>query len=65
MTADFHLYDHGTIVLLDAITPAAQAWVDEHLPEDRSTWGRHGSVIEHRYVAAIIEGILADGLEVA
>lgn len=63
--ADFHLYDHGSVVILDAVSTQAQAWVAEHLPEGALTWGRHGVVIEPRYVAPILQGITDDGLEVA
>lgn len=65
MSADFTVFDHGSIVILNALTEQAQAWVDEHLPEDRLTWGVNGVVIEPRYVDAIIEGIIDAGLDVA
>lgn len=60
--SDFTLANHGSICILTAVTPAAQAWVDDHLPEDRLSWGRLGTVVEPRYVDAIVEGIVADGL---
>ena len=31
---DFELSGHGTLDLLHPLTPAALAWVDEHLPDD-------------------------------
>lgn len=45
------------------LTPAATAWIDEHLPADAIFW-TDGVVIEHRFVAPIVAGILDDGLEV-
>lgn len=64
MTADLQLRDEGTIVLIIPSSPAGQAWVDEHLPEDAPRFG--GAVAaEPRYVAAIVEGATDDGLEVA
>lgn len=62
--ADFTLADHGSVVILTAVSKAAKAWASEHLPSDAQTWARHGSVIEPRYVDAIVDGIINDGLEV-
>ena len=61
---DFSVNDQGSIVILTANTEAAREWVEEHLPADRQTWGRHGTVIEHRYADDIINGLQADGLTV-
>ena len=47
---DFLLVNHGSIVVLNALTDAAKTWVEEHLPEDRLTSGPNGTVIEPRYV---------------
>jgi hypothetical protein len=60
---DFFLQDEGTLAVLFALTPAAEAWVADHLPVDVLTWCG-GTVIEHRFVAPIVAGILDDGLEV-
>jgi hypothetical protein len=60
-TVDFHVENHGTIFLLQPLTPAANSWVDEHLPEDRLTFGG-ATVVEHRYIADIVRGIVNDGL---
>jgi hypothetical protein len=56
------LLDQGSIAILYAQTPAAKAWTDDHLPDDALTWGPNGTVIEHRYVDDIINGIVGDGL---
>jgi hypothetical protein len=61
---DFTVQNEGTIFLLYAQTDAARAWVNEHLPADRQTWGGNGTVVEHRYIADIVAGIQRDGLEV-
>jgi len=63
MIADLKVQNHGTIFLLVPITPAGEAWCDEHLPEDRTYWGK-ATVVEHRYISDIVEGAIADGLEV-
>jgi hypothetical protein len=62
---DFTFANHGSICILNALSPAAVEWVDEHLPEDRQLWGSNGTVIEPRYVAPILEGIVAEGLVIA
>lgn len=61
--ADFLLQDEGTIAVLFPLTTAAEAWIDEHLPADAIFW-TSGVVIEHRFVAPIVAGIVDDGLEV-
>lgn len=60
---DFTVENHGTIFLLQPLTPAANSWVDEHLPEDRMTFGG-ATVVEHRYIHDIVTGIISDGLSV-
>ena len=65
VSPDFKFTSHGTICVLDALTPAAQEWADENLPEDRTMWGTCGTVIEPRYAGDILEGIVNNGLTVA
>jgi len=62
--ADFLLCDEGSIFLLQPLTPAAVSWVEENLPEDRMTFGS-AIVVEHRYIADIVRGAIADGLAVS
>jgi len=52
-----------TVFSLIPNTPAAEQWATEHLPEDAQHFGR-GICVEHRYMGAILEGILSDGLKV-
>lgn len=61
---DFFLENHGTIFLLQPLTPAAISWIQENLPDDHMTSGR-AVVVDHRYIADIVGGAQADGLEVA
>ncbi len=65
-SVDFTLQNHGSILLLGAHTPAAQAWMKEHLPiDDPETQFWCGSiVIEPRYIEPILRGIASDGLGV-
>jgi hypothetical protein len=57
---DFKFEDHGSIILLTAVTGDAQHWCDDHLPEDCA---RHGSAyaIEPRYFGTINSDILDAG----
>ncbi len=61
---DFVVEDHGSVVRLHHRTPRARAWVSEHLPADRMTW-MGATIVEPRYLGAIVEGARADGLVVA
>jgi hypothetical protein len=36
---DFVVENHGSIFLLQPLTPAANSWIEEHLPEDHMTFG--------------------------
>lgn len=60
---DFFIVDHGSVVLLTASTERAREWVDERLPEDRTSWGS-ATVVEPRYIVDIVDGICAEGLRV-
>jgi hypothetical protein len=62
-TADFVCENHGSVFLLRPISAAAFAWIEEHLPSDRLTFG-NAVVIEPRYVWAILVGLQDDGLVV-
>jgi len=62
---DFALQDEGTIYLLSPHSAAARSWVEENI-------GQHNGyqpywptvVVEHCYIAQILDGIQLDGLSV-
>ena len=62
-TPDVLVENHGSIFLLQPLTPAANSWIEEHLPEDHLTFAG-AVVVEHRYIADIVRGAIADGLVV-
>jgi len=63
---DFLVENHGSIFLLKPLTPAATAWVEEHIGQDNGYQGLWPSVIiEPRYIADIVAGIQNDGLAVS
>jgi hypothetical protein len=64
---DFSIEGEGrlcSVYLLRPLTPAAFDWIEEHIPEDAQRLG-NAITVEHRYIDAIAEGIIADGLMVA
>jgi len=61
---DFTVQNEGSIFLLHPHTPSAHDWVSEHIPEDAQFFG-DAVVIEHRYIADIVEGVRADGLAIS
>jgi len=61
--SDFTVQNEGTIFLLVPNTPLAQEWIEEHIPDTAQYFG-DAVVVEHRYIADIIEGIQQSGLEV-
>jgi hypothetical protein len=63
-TSDFGCENHGSVFLLRPVTPAAFAWIEQHLPPDRLMFG-NAVVIEPRYAWAILLGLQDDGLVVA
>jgi len=64
MDTDFTVLNASSIFILNPITEAADAWVEEKvgINDETQFWGPKGIVIEHRYIQPIIEGILEDGL---
>ena len=63
--SDIQIENHGTIVLIRALTAVGKAWVEEHV--EAEAWQYLGEAIaaEPRAVPLVINGMLADGLEVA
>jgi hypothetical protein len=62
-TADFLVSDQGSIVMFTPLTPAAEQWCSEHLPEDAPMFGT-AYCVERRFAGNVWHGILNDGLEI-
>jgi hypothetical protein len=61
--ADFEVIGGPSVYLLRPMNDGARSWAEEHLPEDRTTWG--GAIaVEHRYIDDIVAGIRGDGMTV-
>lgn len=62
---DFAVENHGSIFLLKPLTPSAVSWLEEHIGKDNGYQPYFPTVVvEHRYLADIVEGIQNDGLAV-
>lgn len=60
---DVRVENHGSIILVNPLTGPAIDWVADNLPDDVQMFG-NAIVVEPRYVGAIIDGMINDGLEV-
>ncbi len=70
-TPDIVIENHGTLYLLWPQSEAGEQWLRGHTAKDAQWWGpgrggltRGALVVEPRYVADIVAGAIADGLEV-
>ena len=62
--SDVEVENHGSIVLVRPLTPAAKDWIAEHVAGETTYWA--GAVAcEPRYVDDLIDGMMGDGLVVA
>lgn len=61
--ADITVQNEGGIFLLFPDSPAGTEWLNEHVDPEAMHFGR-AVVVEHRYINDIVEGAIADGLEV-
>jgi hypothetical protein len=61
--ADLSVDNHGSILILRGETAEGKDWISEHIPSDAQSWCG-GVVVEPRYLDAIVEGAMNDGLEV-
>lgn len=59
--SDFQLSGSGSVYLLHPISQAGKAWVQHNISDDHQTLGG-GIAVEHRYVGALVDGIIGDGL---
>jgi hypothetical protein len=60
---DFQLISQSTISLLEPLTDAARAWVQDHISADAIRFGP-AIVVKNRCVADIVTGIAVAGLTV-
>jgi hypothetical protein len=59
---DFLIENHGSVFLLRPLTDAARSWIDEHIGADNGFQPMYPTVlIEHRYISAIVRGLVEEG----
>ena len=65
MTADITFRDHGTMLVITAMSDEAKEWVDDHVEvPDYMNMGEDSFATDHRPGRAILEGMAADGFTV-
>jgi len=63
--ADIEVVNGGSIILLRPETDAGQAWIEENIGQDNGFQPYWPTVVcEVRYAGDVIDGMVADGLEV-
>ncbi len=60
---DFWILPQGTLTLVRPLTQRANEWIRRHARDD-SQWFGPALVIEQRYVAKLLPGMIEDGLHV-
>ena len=60
---DVRVIDHGSITIFLPTSDAGREWVAENIGSDAMRWAG-GVVVEPRYIGAIVDGAINDGLEV-
>ena len=60
---DFWVLVQGTIALVRPLTRGASEWISKHVPH-QSQWFGPALVLEHRYIAELLDHMVADGLQV-
>ena len=60
---DFTAVNHGSVIMLTPLSPVAQQWCLDNLPDDCLMMG-DSIAIEPRYFSDIAEAILDEGMQV-
>ena len=58
---DFTVSCEGSIYIVTPLTPRANEWASEFLPEDAMSWAG-GVVVEHTYISEIADAITSAGM---
>ena len=63
--ADITVQNEGSIFILRGRTDTGRNWIEDHCDEgDYNPFGHGARLVEHRYIADIVEGAAGDGLRV-
>ena len=60
---DIWILPQGTLTLVRPLTQKASEWISQHLQE-HCQWFGPALLIEHHYVPKLLNGMVADGLQV-
>lgn len=60
---DISIENHGSIVLVRALTPEAKQWLADSVQEE-ATWWAGALVVEPRYLGNLVDGMIDSGLKV-
>lgn len=59
---DVLVRDGGTVFTFCPLTPRAKQWIAENVQSESWQWFGNALVVEHRYVLALVEGMMDEGL---
>lgn len=62
--ADVAVSNEGTVVVIEPLTDAAQAWIEANVYAEAYQWMGRALVVDHRYAPAIVAAMQEDGLVV-
>ena len=60
--ADFIVENHGNVFLVQPCNERATRWLNEHCNTAPYLYLGKNLCVEHRYIAEIVHGMMADGL---
>lgn len=61
---DITVYVDGNFAMLKALTEQGVSWIDDNLESESWQWLGNRLCVDHRYINAIIEGVINDGLSI-
>lgn len=64
-TADLMVSNHGTVVMLHAMSRDGAAWLHENVSSEPWQWVGNAIACEPRMVQDVLDGAMDDGLKVA
>jgi hypothetical protein len=62
---DFLIADHGSIVWIAPVSPAAHQWLGENAASEPWQWQGGALSVEHRCASDLIEAIEAAGFDIS
>ena len=62
---DFHISDHGTVILIRPVSEAAHQWVEENVVVEPWQWFGGALGVDHRFARDLLDGIAAAGFEIS